>query len=491
MKNYLIIVVTIILYNSALIQSQPNRDETANSFLFPEISFTNTNSSIDSTIVEIMESNHIPGLTACIVRDGQITWKNAYGYANFQQNQMVKDSTLFSLASVSKTVVAVAVMQLWEQGLLELDDPINDHLPFPITNPNFPNDTITIHMLLTHTSSLNDNWGVLNSVIVQGDSPIPLGEFLYEYFTPGGTYYNQNLNFNLWAPGSEYDYCNVAVCVAAYLVEVISGIPFDQYCDNLIFEPLNMKETSWFISNLDTNHVAMPYAWNGSQYIPYGHYGYADYPDGQLRSSTVELSQFLIAFMQMGQLDTVRILDSATVALMLTPQIPSINFGVGIIWHSVIWEGGVYWGHTGGFYGCKTMLYFCPSEDWGAIILTNGEPSGGVMTYIYRMLYYYDHLPSIISEESDYILKHYSLSQNYPNPFNPATTIKFGVPVKSSVVLKVFNSLGEEVAQLVNEEKPAGTYSLEFDATNFPSGVYFYQLRAGSFVETKKMILLK
>ena len=83
------------------------------------------------------------------------------------------------------------------------------------------------------------------------------------------------------------------------------------------------------------------------------------------------------------------------------------------------------------------------------------------------------------------------LEQNYPNPFNPATTIKFGVPVKSSVVLKIFNSLGEEVVQLVNEEKPAGTYSIKFDAAEFPSGVYFYQLRAGSFIETKKMILLK
>ena len=85
----------------------------------------------------------------------------------------------------------------------------------------------------------------------------------------------------------------------------------------------------------------------------------------------------------------------------------------------------------------------------------------------------------------------YSLDQNYPNPFNPATKITFGIPLKSTVILMVFNSIGEEVVQLVNEEKPVGTYEIEFDATGLPSGVYFYKLQAGSFVQTKKMILMK
>jgi len=83
------------------------------------------------------------------------------------------------------------------------------------------------------------------------------------------------------------------------------------------------------------------------------------------------------------------------------------------------------------------------------------------------------------------------LRQNYPNPFNPNTTITFGVPVKANVVLKVFNSLGEEVSQLVNEEKSAGTYEVEFNGKDLTSGIYFYRIQAGDFVETKKMILMK
>jgi hypothetical protein len=83
------------------------------------------------------------------------------------------------------------------------------------------------------------------------------------------------------------------------------------------------------------------------------------------------------------------------------------------------------------------------------------------------------------------------LDQNYPNPFNPSTTITFGVPVRARVSLKVFNSLGEVVAVLINEEKAAGSYDAEFDASTLPSGTYFYRLQAGSFVGTKKMVLMK
>ena len=85
----------------------------------------------------------------------------------------------------------------------------------------------------------------------------------------------------------------------------------------------------------------------------------------------------------------------------------------------------------------------------------------------------------------------FNLEQNYPNPFNPSTTIKYSIRELSKVKLTLFNLLGEEVATLVNEEKYWGNYSVEFNAVSLPSGVYFYQLKAGEFINTKKMILLK
>jgi hypothetical protein len=83
------------------------------------------------------------------------------------------------------------------------------------------------------------------------------------------------------------------------------------------------------------------------------------------------------------------------------------------------------------------------------------------------------------------------LNQNFPNPFNPSTKINYSVPHTIFLTLKIFDILGREVAILINEEKHAGRYELEFDGANLPSGVYFYQLQAGDFVETKKMVLLR
>jgi hypothetical protein len=97
----------------------------------------------------------------------------------------------------------------------------------------------------------------------------------------------------------------------------------------------------------------------------------------------------------------------------------------------------------------------------------------------------------IEEEEIDEILTDYKLSQNHPNPFNPLTTIKYQIPKLSFVTLKVYDVLGSEIVTLVNEEKSAGNYELKFYASELPSGIYLYQLTAGSFVKTKKMILLK
>jgi hypothetical protein len=96
-----------------------------------------------------------------------------------------------------------------------------------------------------------------------------------------------------------------------------------------------------------------------------------------------------------------------------------------------------------------------------------------------------------VEEFKNEIPTEFSLSQNYPNPFNSSSVIKYSIPKSSQVTLKVFNTLGEEIETLVNTEKPVGTYELNWNAVNLPSGVYFYRLQADNFIETKKMILMK
>jgi len=115
--------------------------------------------------------------------------------------------------------------------------------------------------------------------------------------------------------------------------------------------------------------------------------------------------------------------------------------------------------------------YTYVAEDYSLMILQFDSPTG--------------------IEEINNLPQQFSLEQNYPNPFNPVTTISYSLPIKSQVELVVYNVLSESVTQLINEEKEAGKYNIEFNAAGLPSGVYFYQLRAGDFVDTKKMLLLK
>lgn len=96
-----------------------------------------------------------------------------------------------------------------------------------------------------------------------------------------------------------------------------------------------------------------------------------------------------------------------------------------------------------------------------------------------------------IEEETNLQPIEFSLEQNYPNPFNPSTIISFQLPISSQVTIKVYDVIGNEVAALVNEEKPVGSYEVKFDAAGLSSGIYFYTINAGGFVETKKMLLLK
>jgi hypothetical protein len=129
------------------------------------------------------------------------------------------------------------------------------------------------------------------------------------------------------------------------------------------------------------------------------------------------------------------------------------------------------------------------SDNNGAFLAWAGTFNGEQDVYYGRI----SQIPVAIDDRQDDsgIPGTFSLSQNYPNPFNPATKIRYSIPQSSNVVIKVFDILGNEIETLVNEEKPTGEYEVDFNAGNLTSGIYFYKLQAGSFVQTKKMILLR
>ncbi|MFA6032749.1 MAG: serine hydrolase domain-containing protein [Myxococcota bacterium] len=170
---------------------------------------------LDSFIAKQMASGNIPGIAVAVVKGSGSCFAKGYGWANIEKKVPATKDTLWMLASVSKTFIVTSVMQLAEAGKIGLDDNVNMHLPFAVDNPGFPAVPVTIRMLLTHKSSIRDNWDVLNALLVDGDSPIALGDFLRGYLVPGGAYYDAAKNFYPTAPGAVHKYSNIGAALAA------------------------------------------------------------------------------------------------------------------------------------------------------------------------------------------------------------------------------------------------------------------------------------
>lgn len=316
-----------------------------------------------------------PGMGLAAVYDGRVVWSEGLGLADVQRGRQVQRDTMFMLASVSKTVTATALMQVWERGLLDLDGDVNEVLPFPVRNPSFPSRPITVRQLLTHTSSLRDNWSRLVTLYTAGDSSMELGTFLERYLVPGAKYYDAEKNFTRHRSGNYYRYCNVGVALLGLVVEHVTGVPFDRWCERHIFAPLGMRDTGWHLRGLDRDRIARPYRQQGDGgWHSFGLYGYPDYPDGALRTTATSLAKFLAAYARGGG----PILKSATVDLMLSDQKLPVGWQ-GLVWYRSSGPGGHLVGHSGSDSGVRTEMWFRRDDGAGAIVLTNGNSRNSVL----------------------------------------------------------------------------------------------------------------
>jgi len=451
---------------------------------------------LETFILASMNTLHIPGLSARAVYDGRVIWSGDYGHMDIANDRAPTDSSLFYLASISKTFVGVALMQLWEQGFFELDDDINAYLPWAVHNPYYPTSPITFRMLMTHSSGISDNWNVLNLLLAWNeDSPTPLEEFLRNYLTPGGTYY-YSANFVNAIPGTTCKYSNVGAALAAYLVEIINpdARSFSEYCLQAIFAPLGMDDTAWLLADLDVENIAVPYSWNGSTFVPYGHCGVPYYPPVQLRTSASQLARHLIAFMQHGRIDGTRILDSTTVDLMTTvlTQDPGAGVSNGLFWRMMPWGGRDLWGHGGQWLGCETAMFYNSAEKTGAIVLTNGESLYGKLLVTNELLEYAARyaLAQELSEETP-VREQRWLFASHRGPSGSATTIVYYVPATSKIRVDVLNVLGQRVSTLFEGIQEDGFHSVRWDAAGCASGIYFARLQSRGVSQSCKLLLVR
>jgi len=340
------------------------------SFMAPLQSSDGELEKFNNYINQSISDANIAGMAVAIVSGDSIIFTQGYGYSDIQTKEPFTPNTVINIASISKTFVGVALMNLVENGLISLDEDVNTFLPFKVQNPHLPESIITLRHLMSHSSGIKDDQKVyLPSYHYGGDSPVPLGEFLADYLSPNGTHYSKN-NFTRSKPGGKFVYSNIGAGLAGYIVERVSGKPLNIFTREIIFKPLGMNNTCWFLSEMDRAKHSRLYESkkNNTLLDNIELYGLTTYPDGGVRTTVADLSRYLLCIMNKGLYKGTRILKEETVSEMLTPDY--------IDSYTKFWGIGDQVGHGGGDPGVSTGMYYSPKNKLGIIFFINTSSHG-------------------------------------------------------------------------------------------------------------------
>ena len=266
----------------------------------PQLTAADVEAFLDGLLPQQLGRDDIAGATVSVVKDGKLLFAKGYGFADYQNKKpVVPSETLFRPGSVSKLFTWTAVMQLYEQGKLDLDRDVNQYLDFQIPYAYGP---VTMKHILTHTAGFE---GRIKDLIVTGSTSPDLGHYVKTHIPP-----------QIFPPGTTPAYSNYATALAGYIVERISGQPFNDYIDQHILKPLNMTHSTFAqplpgaLSSLMSNGYAKGSgkAEEFEVVVPF--------PAGSLSSTTTDMAQFMLAHLQDGQLGEARILKPETATLM-------------------------------------------------------------------------------------------------------------------------------------------------------------------------------
>jgi CubicO group peptidase (beta-lactamase class C family) len=372
--------------------------------------------------LEVLRSKgYFIGFGVAIVNRQGALYQHGFGFADAQTHKLYGIHTIQNIASVSKTLVGLALLKAAELGRLSLDDSINKYLPFRVVNPAFPKVPITLQHLATHTSSIRDNDFYLSKnyylkpgqhladmpltfedeqTLIPADSAVTLPVFLQAVLTPQGKWY-QAKSFLAHRPGELYEYSNVGAALAAYIVEVTTGQPFPAFSARYLTRPLHMRASGWNFGEVNVAQYSRLYQ-TPTVALPY--YGLTTYPDGNFISSVADMSQYLRELIR-GYQGKGTVLRPASYRELFRPQLEANNFedrnernpysesyNVGIFM-GFGYTGFI--GHTGGDPGVVTLLFFDPKLGIGRFLMLNtsltSKASETTMYKIWNTLAKYQH----------------------------------------------------------------------------------------------------
>lgn len=310
------------------------------------------------------------GLAVVIVKDGKPVYKHALGYKNLENKEPLTTDNLFRIASISKSFSATAIMQLVEQGKISLTDDFSDLVGFKIRNPKYPDTKITLEMVLSHRSSINDSNGYFELDVINPEK------------NP-----NWAKSYNDYEPGTDYEYCNLNFNMVGAVLERLSNVRFDNYIKQQILSPLGLN-AGYCIDSLDRSSFAtlyvkeegtfkaQPSAYNPrSEEIRNYTMGVSTpvfSPTGGMKISANDLAKYMTMHMNYGQSGGIKIISKKSAKRMQKGLSAKEHYGLALLETDKLIPGEHMIGHTGSAYGLYSNMFFEPKKKFGFIVITNG-----------------------------------------------------------------------------------------------------------------------
>jgi CubicO group peptidase (beta-lactamase class C family) len=334
-------------------------------------------SKLESFLFEKLSETKLPGLSATIVKGEEILWSRGIGFRDLAQGLAATPHTLYAIASVTKSFTCMAILQLAEQGKLSLEDPIDAHIPFTLQSKGEP---VRIWHLMSHASgipALAYAESVIQSAIGAGEHWLPIASYsdLITFMEDAGE----------WAisrPGERWFYLNEGYVLLGYIIEQVSGLPYQEYIRTYIFKPLGMKRSLFTKEEVGQDQdAATPYIITRdlerkASVYPYG----AISSDGGIISNALDMARYVSMYLNGGQVQEKRLLRRESIDAMQTARVKTpaegpfgeqgYGYGLGI---TPDFFGRKLIGHGGNVGVATAYIGFIPEENTGIVLLANGD----------------------------------------------------------------------------------------------------------------------
>ena len=354
-SSFLLLLQAIFLF-SAFAQAQPEKAEAG--------------------IKAIMQEIPVMGLSVAVVKDNKIIYTQSFGTKSRENNAPLTNDCIFRIASISKSFSATSIMQLAERKKLSIDQDVSELIGFKVRNPKFPETVITLRLMMSHLSSINDSQGYFSlDAINPAKNP------------------NWAQSYSSYEPGKGYAYCNLNFNMIGAIIEKISGERFDQYVIKHVLDPLGLYG-GYDVDGLDKSRFASIYEYkaDSSKFIlSEGAYasrakeisnyamGYTTpvfSPTGGMKISATDLAKYMLMHSNYGKHKGKRVISKKSAQQMQTALSAEEGYGFAIETTSKMIPSKTLKGHTGVAYGLFSAMFFQPEEKFGIVVISNGCAPG-------------------------------------------------------------------------------------------------------------------